>query len=57
MKKIAVFFAFGLLCATFTACSSPAEVETKAKGEGALIGASAGNPEDEDSNSRVMVLD
>lgn len=57
MKKIAVFFACGLLAASFIACSSPAEVHTKEAGEGALIGIEAGSPDDEESNSKVMVLD
>ena len=58
MKKIAVFFACGLLAASFVACSGPAEVHTKEAGEGALIGATAGNPDEEDGgNSKAMLLD
>ena len=54
MKKVAVFFAFGLIAATFVACSSPVEVQTREAGEGALIGATAGEGED-DGNSRFIL--
>jgi len=57
MKKIATFFAFGLIAATFVACGSPAEVHTSEKGEGALIGATASSPEAEDGNSRTMMME
>lgn len=55
MKKVAVFFAFGLIAATFVACSSPAEVKTRESGEGALIGASVGDAESGEGNSRVIL--
>lgn len=53
MKKIAVFFACGLFLATFIACSGPAEVHTKEKGEGGMVGVDFSDPDNSPAKTAV----